>query len=427
MRPNAEPISRGVPPAYLDEVDAGRRILQRCDALGAISEPGAGVTRLYLSPEHRIAAATLIEWMREAGMEARLDEAGNVVGRYHGEGGGGPYLLTGSHMDSVVNGGRYDGPLGVLTALDCVAVLNGRGRRLPFGIEVLAFGDEEGTRFRTTLAGSRAVIGDHGDDLMSARDADGRTMREAMTAFGLDPAAIGRAAHRPDEVIGYVELHIEQGPVLQAAGLPVGVVTAISGQTRATIRLEGAANHAGTVPMGMRQDPVLAASEIALAVEKIAAAHDNTVGTVGVFKAEPGLINVIAGAVALTVDLRSQADAVRHAAFAQIGAAAREIAARRGVGIAVEVILDLKSCPCAPAFISQIATAIETAGLKPLHLPSGAGHDGMAMSRLTDIGMIFVRCKDGVSHSPQEAVTAGDVAAGAAVLLSFIENFQRTP
>jgi allantoate deiminase len=385
------------------------------------------VTRLYLSPEHRTAAETLIRWMEEAGMEARMDEAGNVVGRYHAEGGGGPYLLTGSHMDSVVNGGRYDGPLGVLTALDCVAVLNSRGQRLPFGIEVLAFADEEGTRFRTTLAGSRAVTGDHGDDLMSARDADDRTMRDAMVAFGLDPAAIGRATHRPDDVIGYVELHIEQGPVLQAASLPVGVVTAISGQTRATIRLEGAANHAGTVPMHMRHDPVLAAAEIALAVEKVATAHDNTVGTVGVLRAEPGVINVIAGAAALTVDLRAQADPVRHAAFEKIETAARQIALRRGVSIVIEVILDLKSCPCAPGFIRQISAAIETAGFNALPLPSGAGHDGMAMSRLTDIGMIFVRCKDGISHSPQEAVATDDVAAGAAVLLSFIENFRRNP
>lgn len=412
---------------YLSETDAGQRIMRRCDELGSISVPGAGVTRLYLSPQHRSAAETFAGWMRDAGMDARIDEAGNVVGRYHSDSGGGPYLVTGSHMDSVVHAGRYDGPLGVLTSLDCVAVLHGRGRRLPFGVEVVAFADEEGTRFRTTLAGSRAITGQFGDDLLDATDADGHSVREAMVAFGLDPSAVGNAAHRPDEVIGYVELHIEQGPVLQAADLPVGVVTAISGQTRAVMRLNGAANHAGTVPMGMRKDPLLAASEIALAVEQIASAYPDTVGTVGFIKAEPGLINVIPGEVSLTVDLRSQVDGIRHAAFDELGIAAGNIAARRGVEIKIDTILDLHSCPCAPDFVDRIATAVEAAGVRPLRLPSGAGHDGMAMSTMTGIGMIFVRCKDGISHSPEESVTAEDVATGAATLLHFIENFQGRP
>ncbi|WP_439502647.1 allantoate amidohydrolase [Aminobacter ciceronei] len=412
---------------YLNETDAGQRIMRRCDELGIISEPGVGVTRLYLSPQHRTAAETIAGWMHDAGMDARIDEAGNVVGRYHSESGGGPYLVTGSHMDSVVHAGRYDGPLGVITSLDCVAVLNDRGRRLPFGIEVVAFGDEEGTRFRTTLAGSRAITGQFGDDLFNAKDAQGISLREAMIAFGLDPEAVARAAHRPGDMIGYVELHIEQGPVLQAEGLSVGVVTAISGQTRAVVTLKGAANHAGTVPMGMRKDPLLAAAEIALAVERIASVHPHTVGTVGFVKADPGLINVIPGEVSLTVDLRSQADSVRHAAFDELGVAARAIAARRGVEIDIDKILDLKSCPCAPDFVDRIAAAVEAAGTRPLRLPSGAGHDGMAMSTVTDIGMIFVRCKDGISHSPEESVTAADVATGAAVLLHFIENFQGKP
>lgn len=411
--------------AYMDEPDAGRRILQRCDALGSISEPGAGVTRLYLTPQHREAAETLLGWMREAGMEAHIDAVGNVVGRYHAQGGAGPYLITGSHMDSVVNAGRYDGPLGVLTSLDCVAVLNARGRRLPFGIEVVAFGDEEGARFRTTLAGSRAIAGTYGDDLLAAQDQTGTTLRQALVDFGLDPDRIADAARNPNDVAGYVELHIEQGPVLQANGLPVGVVTAISGQTRAMVRLTGAANHAGTVPMGMRNDPLLAAAEIALAVERIASAHEDTVGTVGFIQAEPGLINVIPGAVSFSVDLRSRNDAVRSAAFAELEAAAREIADRRGVGFALDVILDLKSCPCSPDFIARLQAAVERTGGKPILLPSGAGHDGMAMSQLTDIGMIFVRCRDGISHSPEESVEAGDVAVGAAVLLHFIENFRR--
>lgn len=410
--------------SYMDEPDAGKRILARCDELGRISEPGEGVTRLYLTPQHRMAAETLVRWMGEAGMDAHIDEVGNVVGRYHAQGGGGPYLITGSHMDSVINAGRYDGPLGVVTSLDCVAALNAGGKRLPFGIEVVAFGDEEGTRFRTTLAGSRAITGQYGDDLLNAKDDAGLTLRDALSAFGLDPACIPEAARNPRDVIGYVELHIEQGPVLQARNLPVGVVTAISGQTRAMVEIKGAANHAGTVPMGMRKDPLLAASEIALAVERIASSHDNTVGTVGFIKAEPGLINVIPGSVSFSIDLRSQKDEVRKAAFAEVEKAVQEIAARRGVAAKVEVILDLKSCPCAPDFVSRLQAAVTSTGSEPILLPSGAGHDGMAMSQLTGIGMIFVRCKDGISHSPEESVTAGDVAAGASTLLHFIENFQ---
>lgn len=410
--------------SYMDEPDAGKRILARCDELGRISEPGEGVTRLYLTPQHRMAAEMLVRWMGEAGMDAHIDEVGNVVGRYHAQGGGGPYLITGSHMDSVINAGRYDGPLGVITSLDCVAALNARGKRLPFGIEVVAFGDEEGTRFRTTLAGSRAITGQYGDDLLNAKDDAGLTLRDALSAFGLNPARIPEAARNPRDVIGYVELHIEQGPVLQARNLPVGVVTAISGQTRAMVEIKGAANHAGTVPMGMRKDPLLAAGEIALAVERIASSHDNTVGTVGFIKAEPGLINVIPGSVSFSIDFRSQKDEVRKAAFAEVEKATQEIAARRGVTAKVEVILDLKSCPCAPDFVSRLQAAVTSAGSEPILLPSGAGHDGMAMSQLTGIGMIFVRCKDGISHSPEESVTACDVAAGASTLLHFIENFQ---
>ena len=410
--------------SYLEESDAGARIMARCNALGGISLPGEGVTRLYLTKEHRRAAETLQRWMEEAGMEARIDEVGNVIGRYHSASGAGPYLLTGSHMDSVINAGRYDGPLGVLTSLDCVATLNGRGQRMPFGIEVVAFGDEEGARFRTTLAGSRAVTGHYGDDLRGARDGDGVMMMDALTEFGLDPAQIGKAKHRPEDIIGFVELHIEQGPMLEAKDVAVGVVTAISGQSRSEVHLTGTPNHAGTVPMGMRHDPVLAASEIALALEQIATRYENTVGTVGFIQAKPGLINVIAGDVSLTVDLRSQLDEIRYAAYAEFEAEARKIAELRGVGIKIEAILDLKSCPCAPAFISQLEAAAQRTGLEAITLPSGAGHDGMEMSSVTEIGMIFVRCKGGVSHSPDESVTANDVAAGAAVLMSFIENFQ---
>jgi allantoate deiminase len=410
--------------AYLAEPVPGRRILQRCDDLARHSEPSDGVTRLYLSRQHRDAARTLEKWMSEAGMDVRLDEAGNVIGRYHSAAGAGPYLITGSHQDSVRQGGRYDGPLGVIAAIDCVAVLCGRGKRFPFGIEVVAFGDEEGTRFKTTLAGSRALAGCFDDDLLNVRDADGISMRDALIAFGLEPGAIGKAAHTPSDVLAYIELHIEQGPVLEEQDLPVCVVSAISGQSRSMIRLTGTPNHAGTVPMALRHDPLLAASEIALAIERTAAAHEHTVGTVGEIEVEPGVINVIPGLVRMTLDLRSQSDDTRKAAYSQVLAAVDEIACRRGVGAEVESLLDLGSCPCAPWLIEQLESAVRRNGVRAMRLPSGAGHDGMAMSKLTDIGMIFVRCKAGISHSPAESVSAEDVTVGANTLLNLIENFE---
>ncbi len=413
--------------SYLDEPDAGRRIYARCEDWSRFSDPGPGVTRLYLSQQHRYAADALISWMEEAGMEAHLDAAGNVVGRYHAETGGGPYLVMGSHQDSVIEGGKYDGPLGVLTALDCVAVLNGEGRRLPFGIEVVAFGDEEGSRFRTTLAGSRAIIGDFGDDLLQATDADGVSMAKAFEAFGLDAGRVAEAAHRKDDVLGYVEVHIEQGPVLEAENLPVGVVTGISAQRRAWIHFRSEANHAGTVPMHLRTDAMAAAAEAVLIVEELAAAQADTVGTVGSVETRPGLANVICGQVTISLDLRAPSVALLDSAYdalvSRIDAACR----RRGVEVRQQILLDLPACPCAPAFVGQFEAAVRETGHRAVLMPSGAGHDGMAMSRLTDIGMLFVRCRNGVSHNPAESVAAQDVAVGAQVLLRFVRNFRPNP
>ena len=398
--------------------------MQRCDELARFSVAGEGVTRLYLSPEHKQAADALCLWMQQDGMDVRLDEAGNVIGRYHASTGGGPYLIIGSHQDSVIHGGKYDGPLGILAALDCVAVLNSRQQRFPFGIEVVAFGDEEGTRFNTTLAGSRAVVGTFGDDLLDARDPSGISLKEAMIAYGLNPKEVDNAAHPRADVLGYVEVHIEQGPVLEAEDLPICVVSAISGQSRSIIKLLSAPNHAGTVPMKLRHDPLLAASEIALTVERVARGHEHTVGTVGAIIAEPGVMNVIPGRVTMFLDIRSSSDEVRGHAYSEIEKAAQAIAVKRGVDVEINSVLNLKSCQCAPWIAEQLESAVTKCGVRPVRIPSGAGHDGMAMSNLTDIGMLFVRCRKGISHSPDESVTGEDVLVAARVLLSFLENFQ---
>lgn len=400
-----------------------QRISDRCDALARCSEQPGGLTRVALSPEQR-AADDLVEcWMREAGMATRTDAIGNVIGRYEGERPGSPCLMLGSHLDTVRDAGRYDGMLGVLTAIECVAALHARGARLPFAIEVIAFADEEGVRFSATLLGSRAVAGTFDRAALDREDAAGITLREALTRFGLDPARIDEAARQPDEVLAYVELHIEQGPVLEAEGLPVGVVTAINGGYRFAVEVTGTAGHAGTVPMGLRRDAMTGAAECALAVERIARAMPEVVGTVGRIEALPGAVNVIPGKVRFSLDVRAPADAMREQAAAAMRAEFAAIAARRDVAIAVAPVWEARTAACAPGLQRQLSAAVHDAGVRVHHLPSGAGHDGMALTGLAPIGMLFVRCKGGVSHNPAEEVSVADIGVGARVLLSFIERF----
>ncbi len=408
---------------YLSQSDPGRRILARCDELAAISRPGPGVTRLYLTDEHRAAIGLVAQWMRDAGMDVHTDQAANVVGRYPSARGDGGFLLMGSHIDSVIDAGKYDGPLGVIAAIDCIAALNRAGRRLPFGIEILAFGDEEGTRFGTTLIGSRAVTGALMPQDLAIKDRDGITVEAAMRNFGLDPSDLARAARQPKDVLAYVELHIEQGPVLEQEKLPVGIVSSISAQIRKIVTLEGQANHAGTVPMRLRHDPFLAGAEIALALEKIASAIPDAVGTVGQVDVRPGAVNVIPGRVTLSLDMRARTDAMLGQLTSEMDAEVARIARARGVALKIEPMLETMAAPCAPWLTAQLDRAVKNAGHKPLHLPSGAGHDGMAMIALAPIAMLFVRCKAGISHSPLESVEAADVAVAAKVLRDFIENF----
>jgi len=400
------------------------RILEHCDALARCSEQPDGLTRVYLSPEQRAAGALVLQWMREAGMKANLDAVGNVVGRYEGERPGLPCLMLGSHLDTVRDAGRYDGMLGVVSAIECVASLSRRGLRLPFAVEVLGFADEEGVRFNATLLGSSAVAGRFDPANLERSDASGKTMREALAEFGLDPAEIAAAARRRDEILAYAELHIEQGPVLEAESLPVGVVTAINGGNRFAITLTGVAGHAGTVPMQLRRDALAAAAECVGAVERVAGAEAELVGTVGRIEASPGAINVIPGRARFSLDVRAPTDAQRQRAVAAMHAEFTTIAGRRKIGLEIEPIWDAKTAACAPWLQDQFAAAIEAEGSPVRRLPSGAGHDGMAMIAIADIGMLFVRCKGGISHNPAEAITEADVEIAARVLLRFIEQFR---
>lgn len=392
--------------------------------LARVSESPGGLTRVFLSGEQRRASTLVSGWMGEAGLAARIDAIGNVIGRYEGVSPGMPCLLLGSHLDTVRDAGRYDGMLGVICAIECVRALNGSQMRLPFALEVVGFADEEGVRFGTTLLGSRAIAGTFDGEVLNATDASGTSMRQALRDYGLDPAAIGAAARRPEEVLAYAELHIEQGPVLETENLPVGVVTAINGFTRMRATLRGVAGHAGTVPMNLRRDALAAAAECVLALERIASREPELVGTVGRIEALPGAINVIAGEVRFTMDVRAPHDALRVGAVRDACAAIEEICHRRGIGIAWETLQENGVAACAPWLMEQMAAAVAAEGLPVRRLPSGAGHDAMALADLAGICMLFVRCKGGVSHHPAEAITPEDAEIGARVLLRFIENFR---
>lgn len=402
---------------------SGAAIRQRIDALAAITAQPDGLTRVFASPEQRRAASLVAGWMRESGMIAAEDAIGNIVGRYEAATPGAKAVLLGSHLDSVRNAGRWDGPLGVVTAIACVDALRRARMRLPVAVEVVGFCDEEGTRFGATMLGSRARTGRFEPNLLDRTDDAGITMAAALRQAGFDPAAIATAARRPEELAAYVELHIEQGPVLEREGLPVGCVTAIAGQTRLSVTLTGMAGHAGTVPMAGRQDALAAAAEAVLAVEAAARALVGTVGTVGRLEAFPGSVNVIPARAVFTADLRAPQDAQRGRLVARVTADITRIAAARAVTAAVTTTHEEPAAPCAPLLRRLIGAAIAEEKHPLLNLPSGAGHDAMEMAAIAPIGMIFVRCRGGLSHHPDEHVEDADAEAGARVLHRFLLRF----
>ena len=400
-----------------------RDVMQRLDDLAEISESTDGLTRRYLTTEHACVNERIGGWMRDAGMTTRVDEAGNIIGRYEGSEIDAPALLLGSHLDTIINAGRYDGMLGVVLPIQCIAAFHAEGRRFSHAIEVIGFGDEEGVRFQSTYLGSRAIAGAFDRTLLERQDGDNISLAQAMTSFGLDPQAIDQAAHNPARVVGYLEVHIEQGPVLERLELPVGIVTAIAGATRLEVNVIGLAGHAGTVPMIDRRDAMAAAAEMILCVEQICTSEVDLVGTVGKIEALPGALNVIPGQVRFSIDLRSATDHHRHQAMRSIRAAIDAIAERRGVQTDLSTTHDAASVPCSQALMQALADAVDNCGFETTYLPSGAGHDAAAMSTLSDIAMLFVRCEGGISHNPAESITADDVASAARVLMAFLEKF----
>jgi hydantoinase/carbamoylase family amidase len=423
-------------------------VMARCDLLAHFSEEDDRLTRRYGTPALRAAQDAVAVWMIAAGMTVRHDAIGNLIGRHEGgrrkaEGGGEdspaqsgassgslspqsalaplsafrlPPFLLGGHLDTVRDAGRYDGTLGVLVGIAAVERLRAADESLPFAVEIVAFADEEGLRFHTAYLGSWVFAGTLDPALLDRTDADGVTLDAAIRAFGGDPVAAASGEIETGRYLGFVETHIEQGPILEADGLPVGVVAAIAGQTRLSVTFAGEAGHAGTIPMALRRDALCAAAEFVLAVEHIGRTTDGLVATVGQLAAEPGASNVVPGRVRLTLDVRHAADAVRGAATEAILDRAKAIAGERNVAVSFANRNDTHAVTCDSALTTTLENAVTATGYPVRRLVSGAGHDAVALSVRMPVAMLFVRCAGGVSHNPAESVTVEDVAAAVEVL-----------
>jgi allantoate deiminase len=356
--------------------------------------------------------------MHAAGMQVRRDAIGNLIGHYPGAEPNAPVFLIGSHLDSVPNAGRYDGVLGVLLGVAAVEAL--AGRRLPFAVDVLAFSEEEGIRFRTPYLGSLAVCGRFDPALLSRTDDAGVSLGAAIRQFGLDPAEIPSAVYSGPQVLGYLEAHIEQGPILESLDLPVGVVEAIAGQSRLWVSFHGKAGHAGTLPMEHRQDALAAAAELVLQVEACARGTEGLRGTVGTMAVEPGAVNVVPSLARLSLDIRHADNAIRAEAVATVLQQAATYAAERGVRFQIDQAEHHAAVPADSRLTELLAAAVAATGVTPQRLVSGAGHDAAIMAGLTPMTMLFVRSPGGVSHHPDETVLPGDVRIALEVMVRFL-------
>jgi len=401
-------------------VAAGKEVVRRLDLLAQITDEPGEITRTYLSPAMARANARVNEWMQTDGLMVREDAVGNLIGRQEGPG---KTLLLGSHLDTVRNAGRFDGPLGVLLPCAALAVLKEEGVALPFAVEVLGFAEEEGVRFASAYLGSKGYAGQLRRADLARRDEAGISVEEVLKARDPDFTP-PRPARRARELLGYVETHIEQGPVLEKCGLPVGVVTAIAGQIRGRAVFMGKAGHAGTTPMGLRCDALAGAAEWVGWIERYAAARARAplVATVGTITVRPGAPNVIPGEAILSLDVRHPADRFAQASLAALLVQAKAIARRRNLRFAWEVTQRNGAVACNPALTKALSASIRAAGVKPLGLVSGAGHDGVVMSQLTPIAMLFVRCRKGLSHHPDEYASPADITVALRVLCDFLKR-----
>jgi allantoate deiminase len=403
--------------------DEAREVIRRCRLLATHSEEPGVTTRTFLSqPMHQV-HADLRHWMEAFGMDVRVDAVGNLRGLHRGTSPAASRLLIGSHLDTVPNAGAFDGILGVVMGVAIVGLL--AGRRLPFGIEVIGFSEEEGVRFGVPFIGSRALAGTVDGELLGRRDAAGRTVRDAIRDFGLDPAGITDAAAAP-AAVGFLEFHIEQGPVLDSLGLPIGVVDAVAGQVRLDAVFTGASNHAGTTPMAGRRDAVTCAAEWVLAVEAEARKTPGLVATTGRIEAQPGAANVIAGRCAATLDLRHAVDEVRLAALGTLMSTAASIAVARGIELTTVVHLNQPSVAMNPTLVGALERAVARIGAPVHRMASGAGHDATIVAGRMPVAMLFLRSPGGISHHPDESVIEQDVALALAAGLEFLDEMAKS-
>jgi allantoate deiminase len=400
----------------------GHRVMAMIEELAQHTDEPGRLTRLYLSDAHRRAADATLRLMQEAGLNAHIDALGSVIGRVEGANPEAPALLIGSHIDSVVDAGRYDGNLGVVLGIVVVEALKQQGIAPACPVEIVAFGDEENVRFPTNLSTSQALAGRFNPAWLDGRDQDGVSFRDALIRFGGDPGGAAALARDPARYRGYLEVHIEQGPLLEAKRLPVGIVSAINGITRARASVIGEAGHAGTVPMNMRRDALAAVAEMIGIVERAGSTRTDTVATVGAAQVQPGAINVIPARVDFTLDARSPDDAVRLAMVQDIVTECQAAAQRRNVSFTIEPFMESPATPMDKDLIARLEEAVRSLGIEPLHLSSGAGHDAVAMANLCPSAMLFVRCKDGISHNPAESITTEDADVAARVLIDAVKR-----
>ncbi|MDA7415311.1 2-oxo-4-hydroxy-4-carboxy-5-ureidoimidazoline decarboxylase [Xenophilus arseniciresistens] len=403
------------------------------EALAVHSDPGYAeqgqLTVTYLTDAHRAAAAQIAQTMREIGFDSvHIDAVGNVVGRYEGQSPDGKTLLTGSHYDTVRNGGKYDGRLGIYVPMACVKALKDQGRRLPFAFEVVGFAEEEGQRYKATFLGSGALIGHFNPTWLDQQDADGITMRAAMAHAGLKPEDIPKIQRDPSKYLGFVEVHIEQGPVLNELDLPLGVVTSINGSVRFVGEVIGMASHAGTTPMDRRRDAACAVAELILFAEQRAARDADSVATVGMLQVPNGSINVVPGNCRFSLDIRAPIDAQRDAVVADVLGALKDICERRGLRYTLEETMRAAAAPSAPAWQQRWERAVESLGLPVFRMPSGAGHDAMKLHEVMPQAMLFVRgLNSGISHNPLESSTSDDMQLAVQALQHLLDNLALEP
>lgn len=404
--------------------NAGQKIFTLLEEAAKYSEPGPGVTRVLGSAEHKALLPELEKWMQDAGLQTHLDAAGNLIGRFSSSVPSDKTFIIGSHQDTVIQGGKYDGMLGIIAPLMALKELHEEKVSIPCNVELIAFSDEEGVRFPTTLIGSSPLAGRFDMKNLNLKDKDGITLKQALLEIGGRPDEIPELVRDPEKTVGYLEMHIEQGPVLESEGLPVGIVSAITGIERHSVTIEGQAGHAGTIPMELRKDALVGAAEIVGMVDRICKENDKMVGVVGSLNVTPNAVNVVPGKVELTIELRSPESQIRVSARKDLISLMEKRMSEMGIGISHHMTYSQDEVKCSQKIQDGLEKAIKAQNLKPRYLFSGAGHDGLAMSYLTDIGMLFVRCKNGTSHHPDESITMEDAQTASNVVKEFIKNIK---